>query len=140
MTIIWCMIPGIWSVTAECFVILGQFLPFYPTKNLKNQNFEKMKKNTRRHYHFTHVYHKWKSYDVWSLRNGGWPIYIFVILGHFCPFAPLTTRKIKILKKLKKGLEISSFYTCVPKMMIIWFMVSEIWISLLFLVYSYLML
>ena len=26
----------------------------------------------------------------------------FVILGHFCPFVPLTTQKIKILEKMKK--------------------------------------
>ena len=26
---------------AELFVIFGQFLPFYSTNNLKNQNFEK---------------------------------------------------------------------------------------------------
>ena len=34
----------IWSVTDSFFVILGHFLHFYPTKNLQNQNFEKMKK------------------------------------------------------------------------------------------------
>ena len=28
----------------ELFVILGHFLPFYPTNNPKNQNFDKMKK------------------------------------------------------------------------------------------------
>ena len=28
----------------QLFVILGHFLPFYPTNNPKNQNFEKMKK------------------------------------------------------------------------------------------------
>ena len=43
MKIKWCMAPEIWSVT-EFFVILGHFLPFYPTNNPKNQNFEKMKK------------------------------------------------------------------------------------------------
>ena len=44
----------------------------------------------------------------------------------FCLFTPLT-RKIKILKKWKKRLEISSFYTSVPKIMIICCTVSEIW-------------
>ena len=43
----------------------------------------------------------------------------------FCPFNPLTTRKIKILKKWKIQLEILSFYTCVPKMTIIWCMIPE---------------
>ena len=44
----------------------------------------------------------------------------------FYPFTPLTTPKIKILKKLKKFLEISSFYSCVPQITIIWRMVPEI--------------
>ena len=35
-------VPEMSSVT-ELFVILGYFLPFYTTNNLKNQNFEKMK-------------------------------------------------------------------------------------------------
>ena len=48
----------------------------------------------------------------------------FVILDCFCP---LTTQKIKILKKLNRCLEILSFYTCVPKMTIIWCMIPEIW-------------
>ena len=45
----------------------------------------------------------------------------------FCPFTPLTAQKIKILKKWKKHLEISSFYTSVPKIMIICYTVPEIW-------------
>ena len=37
----------------------------------------------------------------------------------FCPFAPFTAQKIKIKKKNdKKQLDISSYYTCVPKIMI----------------------
>ena len=39
---------------------------------------------------------------------------------------PLTAWKIKIFKKWEKYLEIS-FYTCVPKTMIRWCMVLEIW-------------
>ena len=37
----------------------------------------------------------------------------------FCPFTPLTTRKIKILKNWKKPLEISSLYISIPEFMII---------------------
>ena len=45
----------------------------------------------------------------------------------FCPFTPLTARKIKIKKKRrKKRLEIPSFYTSVPKIMIICYN-AEIW-------------
>ena len=48
-------------------VILGHFLPFYPppSKNPKNQNFEKWK-NLLKIYHFTHEYQKSQSYDVRS--------------------------------------------------------------------------
>ena len=45
----------------------------------------------------------------------------------FCSFTPLITRKIKILRKWKKCLEISSFYTNVPKIMMICYTVPEIW-------------
>ena len=51
-----------------------------------------------------------------------------VIMGHFLSFIsppPQKTQKIKTLKKWKKFLEISSFYTCVPKMTIIWGVVPE---------------
>ena len=45
----------------------------------------------------------------------------------FCPFTPLTAQKIKISKKWKKLLKISSFYICVPKIIIRWCAVPEIW-------------
>ena len=51
-----------------------------------------------------------------------------ILYGPFYPLpSPLTIRKIKILKKWKKHLEISSFYTSVPKIMIIGYTVPEIW-------------
>ena len=45
----------------------------------------------------------------------------------FCPFIPLTTRKIKILKNWKKYVEISWFYKSVTKIMITCYTVPEIW-------------
>ena len=45
----------------------------------------------------------------------------------FCLFAPLTAQKIKILKKWKKPLEVSSIYTIVPKIMIIGYKIPELW-------------
>ena len=42
-----------------------------------------------------------------------------------CPFTPLSTQKIKILKKWKIFLEVLSFYTSVSKIMIICYTVSE---------------
>ena len=59
--------------------------------------------------------------EIWSTTDR-----IFCYFGHFCPFTPLTTQKIKTLKKRKKFLEIS-FYTTVPKIMIICYTVPGIW-------------
>ena len=106
---------GSWDM--ECdrqnFSHFGPFLPFYSPNNLKNDNFDEMKKkkSSLRYYHFIHVYHKWKSYDVFFLRYKAWKTNLFVILDHFLSFYftsnPLP--KIKILKKWNKNLEISSF-------------------------------
>ena len=53
-------------------------------------------------------------------------------MGHFLPFYSLITAwKIKKIKffffKLKKSMKISSFYISVPKIMIRWYTVPEIW-------------
>ena len=76
------------------------------------------------------MYHKWQSYDIWFLSYGAWQTNFFVILDHFLPFypppPPLKTRKINILKKWKKCLQRSWFYTNVPKIMIICYTVPEI--------------
>ena len=45
----------------------------------------------------------------------------------FGPFTPQTAQKNKISKNWKKPLEISSFYTSVPKLMIICYTIPEIW-------------
>ena len=55
--------------------------------------------------------------EIWSMTD--WAIY--------CPFTPLITWQIKIWKKQKKHLEMSSVYTFAPKIMIIWCMLPEIW-------------
>ena len=86
MMIIWCMIPEMSSTTQK-------------------SNFWKTEKNSWRYYHFKHEYHKWKSYDVWFLRYGAQQTQFFLILDHFLFFytpSPLTTQRIKILKKWKK--------------------------------------
>ena len=71
--------------------------------------------------------HQKSRYDICFLRNGVWQSFFFVILCLFCLFTPLPTWKIKILKKWNISQEILSFYTCVPQMIIIWWMVPEIW-------------
>ena len=73
------------------FVILDHFWPF---TTLKTKNIKILKnwgKKPWTYYHFTYVYHKWQSYDVWLLRYGVWQTEFFV-----------KPWKIKILKKWKK--------------------------------------
>ena len=60
--------------------------------------------------------------EIWSTTQN-----FFSFWTIFCPFTPLTPQKIKILKKWKKRLKISSFYSCVPKIIIICVNVREIW-------------
>ena len=50
----------------------------------------------------------------------------FVILDHFLPFYPTNKPKNQKFEKMKKSLEISLFYTHVPKIMIRC-TVPEIW-------------
>ena len=91
-------------------------------------------KNPWRYRHFTLVYQKLWSYAMLLLRYGTHVTHVIFIF-HFRLFfvllqggkSPLTAQKIKTSKKWKKHLEISSFYTCVPKIMIRWCMVPEIW-------------
>ena len=106
----------------------GSFFALLPSP-LKTKNIrilKKWKKNCCRYHHFTQVYQKPQSYEVQFLRHRVRQTEFFVILGHFLQFYPLATRKIKILKKWKNYLEISSFYTWVPKITITWSMLSEI--------------
>ena len=119
MTIKWCMVLEIPSATDKLFVILDQFLPFYPAKNPKNQNFEKIKKSSGEitTWHMCTINDNHMMHDPWDMKRDGQNFLSFWTV--FCSFTPLTTRKTKILKNWKKHLEISSFYTCIPKVMII---------------------
>ena len=109
------------------FVILGYFLPFYPPNNPENQTFEKMKKNPG-----DIILHKCTINDN-HMINGSWDINCNrqIFFGRLGPFfallPPLTAQKIKISKKWKKHQEIWSFYTTVPKIMIIGYTVPEMW-------------
>ena len=70
---------------------------WWTLKNLKNHNFEKMKKKKHcwRYHHFTHVYQKQQSYEVQFLDTkfdriflSLWAILSF--FSSFCPFSPHT--------------------------------------------------
>ena len=123
------MMYGFWNIERDSvmdiiFCHLGLFFAFFPPLQPKTSKFWKTGKTTRRYYPITHVYHKWQSYDVWFLRHEARWREFFVILDNFLPIYPLKSRKSKILKKWIKGLEILSFYTSLPKIMIC---ATEIW-------------
>ena len=51
----------------------------------------------------------------------------FLSWAIFCPFTPLTAWKMNISRKWKKCLEISTFYTSVPKIMVISYTIPDTW-------------
>ena len=116
------MMHGPWNIKCKGQSFLSFWAIFSLLTLLTTQNIKILKKWKKpwRYYHFTLVYHKWKSYDVWFLRQGAQQTEFLVILGYFlsftpCPLPPtrspsLTTQIIKTLKKSKKHLQISFGY------------------------------
>ena len=102
-----------WDMEMIFFVILGYLLPFYSPNNLANQNLEKTKKASGDviSLHICTKNHDHMMYASWDME---WDRQFFVILGHFCPFTPLLTPKIKIWKKYNKRLtnDITLLHTC----------------------------
>ena len=124
------MMYGSWVMEhdRQFFVILYRFLLFHPSMDPENQNFEKMKKTpediiilqmcTINGSHICMVPDIWSATDRIFLSF--WTIFLF-------PFTPSNNPKNQNLKNWNKQLEISSFYTGVPKIMIICYTVPEIW-------------
>ena len=79
-------------------------------------------KNTWRYHHFTQMYQKSWSYAILFLRY-----MVHDILDYFLPFYCPNSPKIKICIQKKKQMETSTFYTSVPKIMIICHTVPEIY-------------
>ena len=127
MMIMWCMVPEISSTTDRIFCHFRLFFALLSPSSPKNENFKTMKKIigdiiilhkcTKNHNHM--LYCSW--YMVCDRSN-----WYSSFLTIFCPFTPITAQKIKI-KKIKKGLEIWSFYTIVATVMIICYTVLDIW-------------
>ena len=108
MTVIQCMIPETLSTTDRFFCHFGPFFALLlislptPSKYQKAKLW-KTEKRAWRYYYFTHVYHKWQSYDVWILRHWAQQTDFFVILDHFLPFYPSNNPISENFDKKKKN-------------------------------------
>ena len=125
--IIWCMLPEIKSATDIIFCHFGPnfaLLPHYWPQKLK---FAKNVKKPRDiiFLHMCTINENHVMSGSWDARCNRQSFLLFWVI--FCPFTPLTIQKFKILKKWKKLLEISWFYTSVSKIMIISYTIPEIW-------------
>ena len=120
MTMIWCMVPEISCATDRIFCHFGLFfLPLYlPLKQHEKSKCWKNEKNWR-YLHLSTINENHMMYDSWDMEHDR------KNLADFRPF--LITQRIKILKTWMKHLVISSFYTSVPKIMIICYTAPEIW-------------
>ena len=96
-----------YGVKQDFFVILGHFLPFYPShpQQPRKPKFWKNERSFWRCHHFKLVHQK-HDHMMCLLRHGVGQK-IFCHFCHFCSFTPLFNPKIKIFKKWKKHLEIS---------------------------------
>ena len=121
------MVYGSWYIKHDRQNFLSFWAIFcpFPPNNPENQNLEKRKKLLE--ISFTQVYHKWQSYYIWFLRYQLQQRFFLSSWTTFCPFTPLTVQKMEIYIKKWKHLEISSFYTSVPKLKITGYTVLEIW-------------
>ena len=118
-----------WDMVCDrcsCFFFhFGWYFSLLPPNSPQNENFKKNEKNpgdiilhkcTKNHDHMLHC--------SWNMACDTCNFYFHSGL-FFTLFTPLRAHKIKISKKVKKGLEISSFYPCVPTIMIRWCTVPE---------------
>ena len=114
------MIYSSWDIEQNILklVILGHFLPFYPSKNPKNQNFEKWKNLLEIPFYTCTKNHNYMMYGSWDkVRLTDF----FVILDHFLPFVPDPENL--NFEKIKKTPKILSFCKCVPKWQsYVWFL------------------
>ena len=128
MTIIWCMIPEIWSATDIIFCHFGLLFALLPPLQPKKLKFWK----TEKMYgdiiilHMCTINGNHMMYSSSDMMHDRQNVLSFWTI--FCPFTPLWTQKIKILEKWNKSLETLSFYTCVqPKNLKFWKTEKKAW-------------
>ena len=114
-----------------CLWFWAIFCPITPITAQKIKIKRKNEKKTWKYHHFIQLYQKSWSHAVLFLTYDTWQDVIVIFhFGLFLPFYPHNSLKNQNLNKKwrkKKRLEISSFYTIVPKIMIICYTVPEIW-------------
>ena len=123
------MVSEIWSATARIFLSSWAiFCLFTPIKARKIKISKKIKKHLDIYIilHDSTKNHDHMLYCFWDMACDRCSCY-YSFWAIFCPFTHLTAWTIKIFKKFLKSLEISSFYTIVPEIMIICYTVPEIW-------------
>ena len=135
MTIIWCMVTEIWSMTDRIFCNFGPFFgPFNSLKTRKIKILENWKKFLEILSFCTNVpkimiiCYTVPENCIFILHCSGCNYY-FSFCAIFCEFIGLTAQKIKISKKWKKTWRYHHFRQVYqkPKIMIIWYTVPEIW-------------
>ena len=84
-------------MTDRLFCHFGPYFAFLLPWRLRKSKFSK---NTWRSYHFTHVYLKLQSYDVWFLSYGVWRTLFLSFWTIFCPFT--NNLKNENFEKMKK--------------------------------------
>ena len=104
MTVRWCMLPQTWSPMDRIFCHFGPF--FCPSTPLPTRKIKIWKNEKKTPRDIIILYMCTTNYN--HMMYGSWDMErvtdsSFCYFGmFFCPFTPLTTRKIKIFKKWKK--------------------------------------
>ena len=96
------MMYGSWDIK-QSFLSFCLFCPLTLLTTQRIKILKKWKKTPRDNHHFTQVYHKWQSYDIWFPRYQLQQTYFFFChLRPFFPhFTPLTAQKLKSSKNEK---------------------------------------
>ena len=102
ITIKRCMLPEKWNMTHIIFCHFGPFFAFLPHYWSQKQNLGINVKKTWRYYPITHVYHKWRSFDVCFLKYKAQQTEFFLILDHVLLFYPPKNLKNQSFEKMKK--------------------------------------
>ena len=122
------MIYGSWDINCNREIFLSSWVIFCPFTPLTAQKWKYKKMNKTPEdiiiLHKCSKNHDRRLYCSWDVARDGCNSCIS-FWANFCSFTPIT--KMKNTKKKKKRPEISSFYTSVPKIMIIGYSVPEMW-------------